>query len=223
MEPTLPHPVTEVLGDIDTFVSTILSALQRHHIDISSFPIDHICYRVASDEEYKLKKEQLVPIADLLSEAIIGGRSISTYKLQSPYQTSIEGISLNGKHKYVVCTSCVFDTLQPSHTAELRNRNIPLVEVPSPKGGRQYRSGLEHVEFVIGENASLTELMNQYPQVIWDTSEMEKATNPAIRLTAYALCSGLDASEGSGPPPWSAKFHQKSLEEVIDEERKMGF
>lgn len=46
--------------------------------------IDHACYRVASVEAYQIIKGNLEQHATLLSEALINGRPIATYKLAQP-------------------------------------------------------------------------------------------------------------------------------------------
>lgn len=85
-------------------------------------------------------------------------------------------------------------------------REIPLVELPSPKTSSPYREGWEHGEFVLGETFGA--FMARYPQVAWDTSAMAKEHNPEVRVE---LRKGL-----------SAKFHPTSLEDVIkaEESRK---
>ena len=83
------------------------------------------------------------------------------------------------------------------------NRFIPLVELPAPKRGSDYQSGLEHVEFVLPAEVSLNEYMKMHPSANWDQRGINKPSNPDIRLDF----------EG-----YSIKFHKQPLEIVIANE-----
>lgn len=54
-------------------------------IDVSTCFLDHMCYRVATDDEYTVFKTKLSQVGVLLSEVKIGGRGVSTFKLNTPH------------------------------------------------------------------------------------------------------------------------------------------
>ena len=105
---------------------------------------------------------------------MVGGRLISTLELHDPLH-----LKLRAGHEI----------------------SISVLEVPSPKLGSNYDSGLEHVEFVVSE--PLSEFMIKFPMK-WDISALNKDVNADIRLV-------LD--NGS-----SVKFHNASLKDVIRQE-----
>jgi predicted metalloenzyme YecM len=75
---------------------------------------------------------------------------------------------------------------------------IPLVELPAPKPGRPYPTGFEHAEFVIHE--SFASLMGRHTHLKFSPSEPKP----------------LNCELGLGTPAGQAKFHQLSLERVIE-------
>eukprot|EP00591_Stephanopyxis_turris_P017004 CAMPEP_0195533180 /NCGR_PEP_ID=MMETSP0794_2-20130614/39980_1 /TAXON_ID=515487 /ORGANISM="Stephanopyxis turris, Strain CCMP 815" /LENGTH=105 /DNA_ID=CAMNT_0040665627 /DNA_START=129 /DNA_END=443 /DNA_ORIENTATION=- len=89
-------------------------------------PPDHVCYRTETIEEYNELVDALKGPGtssgkvELLIEGCIGGRSIATFRLLA------QG-GVMTKHGLV-----------------------NVVEIPAPKEGSPYKSGLEHAEFVIG-------------------------------------------------------------------------
>ena len=132
--------------------------------------MDHLCYRTGSQEEYMDVKTELSTMGHLLVESLVGGRLIATYKLHN----RIPLILRNGASVY-----------------------LQVIEVPSPKPGRNYASGLEHVEFVVPD---LHQWQASHPLLQWDVSALIKKINPDLRL----------AFDG-----FSVKFHTQSLEKVI--------
>lgn len=74
----------DVIGDAGAFLDAIFEALKKQGVDVSRFLLDHICFRVASQELYAQKKLELSKFGVLISEAIIGGRLISTFRLIEP-------------------------------------------------------------------------------------------------------------------------------------------
>jgi predicted metalloenzyme YecM len=154
------------LGDPRPFLEQIFKALERAGVDVSVWPMDHLCYRVGTAERYAAVKAALGPLGALLSEALIGGRPIATYKLAVPLQH--------------------------------QGRTLDVIEIPSPKPGRTYDEGYEHVEFVISE--PFEAVMRRHPSLAFDTSGAGKAHNPELRLAFGDM---------------SVKLHHQSLEDVI--------
>lgn len=110
------------LQHIITFVDEIISGLSKHNINVQDFYLDHVCYRVETEQEYKTCYDELIQVATLLIEQLIGGRQIATFKLHEPIIVS----------KY--------------------NRHVSVIELPMPKKNSFYSSGFEHCEFVIIQN-----------------------------------------------------------------------
>ena len=101
-------------------------------------------------------------------------------------------------------------------------RKIELIELPSPKPGRDYKSGYEHVEFVLSGilyllfyriykilDCGLQEFMHRHSSLKWKTHGLEKTNNADIRLDFINTETKVETS---------VKFHLQSLENVIKEE-----
>lgn len=168
--------VEAVVGDFTTFLDNVFSDLEALKIDVSQYELDHMCYRVVTEEQYEATAQALGKISELLSTVVLGGRKVSTYKLHEP--------------------------------VVYKNRSIALIELPEFKKASKnsYPLGLEHVEFAIGESADLSALAHAHPHVAFETDEMKKTHNPAIRIML---------PNGHG----SVKFHHLPLEEVIRREK----
>ncbi|MBX2872739.1 MAG: VOC family protein [Saprospiraceae bacterium] len=76
----------QILGPITPFLDQIFQHLTEDNILVNNYELDHICYRVANEERYLELKHQLADHGELLTESIIGGRLISTFKLHQPYR-----------------------------------------------------------------------------------------------------------------------------------------
>lgn len=72
------------LGEHTSFLEKIFAALERDRIDVSKYELDHICYRVASEERYRELKTELIEFGDSLGETLISGRAIAKFKLRDP-------------------------------------------------------------------------------------------------------------------------------------------
>merc|ERR1712096_244529 len=67
---------------------------------------------------------------------------------------------------------------------------VSCIEVPCPKGGRDYKRGLEHAEFVVGtpddgfrSNVRLLDLVAKHPQASFDTRALNKECNADVSLS----------------------------------------
>ena len=156
----------------NSFLSKIKELLENHSILVSDFYLDHMCYRVETISQYTELISNLDHSGLLLSDSIIGGRPISTFK--------IKGL------------------------ASYYGQEISVIEIPSPKEKSPYREGFEHVEFVI--DCNLEDFVRKYPKVVFDTKNAHKIINPDVRLR----------SEDNSI---SIKFHMKSLEDLIAQEK----
>ncbi len=181
---------------VPSFVKAIAAKLKtsEYDIDVSNLQADHVCYRTESMKQYSELVEALQSVEAsgsfiLLVESEIGGRPIATFKLLQP----IEIGSGNSRH------------------------SIDVVEIPSPKDGSPYDSGLEHIEFVIGDGkhkspindevhaTALGGWMRKYPSVAWNTKAYHKECNPDVSFK-MELCDHGRVS---------VKFHVMPLEAVI--------
>lgn len=85
-----------------------------------------------------------------------------------------------------------------------KNRKIDVLELPAPKPGHAYASGLEHVEFV--SKQSLQSIVDENPACIFETQGINKEINADITLRLGEYC---------------IRFHNQTLEDVIAEEKKL--
>ena len=72
------------LSTVDNFLDRIFKIIKQQEINVEGLELDHLCFRVETEEEYNKATKQLSKIGSLLSEAIIAGRNISTFKLDKP-------------------------------------------------------------------------------------------------------------------------------------------
>lgn len=73
-----------MLSGAAPFLDRLFTALRADGIDTSAFELDHLCYRVADNGRYAELKELLARSGHLLSETLIGGRPIATFRLDAP-------------------------------------------------------------------------------------------------------------------------------------------
>jgi predicted metalloenzyme YecM len=73
-----------MLPDPTTFLLNVMAHLSADQMNVQSFELDHICYRVETEERYLALKEALKKEGMLLAESQIGGRPISTFILHEP-------------------------------------------------------------------------------------------------------------------------------------------
>lgn len=77
--------LTQLIGDYNQFLSTILQRVQDEGFDLADFSqIDHICYRTTSLSNYEDMKVKLLSHAKLLGETMVNNRPISTFRLREP-------------------------------------------------------------------------------------------------------------------------------------------
>ncbi len=83
-----------MLPDHRPFLDELFAALDQHGIYVSSYPLDHLCYRVASTARYMALKKELLQTNLLLAEHQINGRPIATFRLQTPLAYNGRSIDL---------------------------------------------------------------------------------------------------------------------------------
>jgi len=93
-------------------------------------------------------------------------------------------------------------TFKLNNPIEYKNRKIYLIELPAPKEEKNYKSGLEHIEFVT--KLPLEKIVARYPHLAFETYGINKRINADVTLKLGEF---------------SLRFHNLSLEDVIKGER----
>ena len=113
---------------------------------------------------------------------------------------------LSQKHKLLIASDVggrEIATFKLTTPISFRDYFIDVLEIPSPKKGRNYSSGFEHIEMVIGED--FKSFKEKYPKLSFDDSGCHKDFNPELRLPITEAI--------------SIKFHHLTLEKVIEIEK----
>lgn len=69
---------------VQLFLDRVFMWLEKCQIDVSGYELDHLCYRVSTQEAYEFFKNSMSSRADMLAENMIAWRPIVTYKLYTP-------------------------------------------------------------------------------------------------------------------------------------------
>lgn len=81
----MPHPTNKILPSPLPFLQRLFVEMQDVKADFSDLTIDHICYRVETEERYLELKEKLSSFGEILTEKPISGRPIATFRLNEPF------------------------------------------------------------------------------------------------------------------------------------------
>ena len=72
----------DIIGNYEAFILNVSHGLGEVGINRSELAMmDHLCYRVETQQRYQELQEELSDRAKLLGEALISGRKISTFEL----------------------------------------------------------------------------------------------------------------------------------------------
>ena len=74
-----------MLPSPDQFLHQLFHELEQKEVNISCLYMDHICYRVSTQDRYQILKKHLDESQQLLTETLINNRPISTFLLKSPF------------------------------------------------------------------------------------------------------------------------------------------
>ena len=180
---------TTLLEQVPKFLEAVQARLFENHLDVCQYYADHICWRTEAFEEYS--------------------ELVSTLRSSEDWTLLIES-EIGGRP---------IATFQWKEGIPFGDRLVDIFEIPAPKDGSPYKTGLEHVEYVIcGDNSKpsspqndnthqkiLNEFMARFPSFEWNTKAKDKETNPdvstKIELSDFGTC--------------SVKFHLMPLAEVI--------
>ena len=80
----------DIITDPVEFLEKLFYMLEDIGLDVEKYPLDHICYRVETMDEYREKKIALESFGTLLIESMVNGRLISTFKLLNLLVLKIE-------------------------------------------------------------------------------------------------------------------------------------
>lgn len=223
-------------AQVPPFLAQVVTTLKEvYGLDVSDYSVDHVCWRTETWTEYTqlieaLKEQEHQPqgktraIFHLLIESEVGGRLISTFELAKDATMFLD--ETNGNHG---------DDCKKCH-------RVSVIEIPSPKPGSPYPSGLEHVEFILPPSSdggsstandivsplnddvhqqAFQTLMKLHPHLPWNTKAMKsKAINPDISLS-MELRDVTTSSERRRT--CSAKFHLVPLADVIASEKILSY
>jgi len=78
----------------ESFLQTLVAELIDLGIPADSFECDHLCFRVGTMEEYHFYKTEFEQYGKLLTEAIVNGRPICAFLLNTPFQTNHHQVPL---------------------------------------------------------------------------------------------------------------------------------
>ncbi len=76
--------IQEVIGDYATFVKTVLQKAREAGFNPAHYPIDHLCFRVKSLDDYFIYKGKLLSYAKEYVENVHHGRPIIKIVLMEP-------------------------------------------------------------------------------------------------------------------------------------------
>jgi predicted metalloenzyme YecM len=74
------------LPDPTTFLQRLFAGIHADNLDVEDMELDHLCYRVATVERYARCKELFAQHGTLLTESLIAGRPIATFRLHQGFQ-----------------------------------------------------------------------------------------------------------------------------------------
>ena len=72
------------LQDHEPFLDRVFKELAAISLDVSTFELDHICYRVATRKRYDYLSRELARDNELLSESMINQRPVANFVLNEP-------------------------------------------------------------------------------------------------------------------------------------------
>lgn len=81
-------------NDGERFLEGLTAELVEKGVSVYSLQCDHLCFRLENLDEYSFYKRALISHGKLLTEALVNGRAISTFWLNSPFKTNHHEVSL---------------------------------------------------------------------------------------------------------------------------------
>ncbi|MFS4460995.1 VOC family protein [Bdellovibrio sp. HCB2-146] len=78
----------------EEFLTSLLQDMEAAGFSVQGLSSDHLCFRVESSAEYEFYKAALLSVGRLLTEALVNGRPICTFKLNQPFQVGSHTVPL---------------------------------------------------------------------------------------------------------------------------------
>lgn len=100
--------IQSVIGNYKDFISNLLKHLENKNIEINNYPIDHLCYRTKTLDEYNAMKTSIISFSKEYVENIHHNRPITKFILKEPLQYknySIPLIELPAPQKDIIYNS----------------------------------------------------------------------------------------------------------------------
>ena len=86
--------IQQIISGGNSFLINLVSELSDLGITTSNLKIDHLCFRVKTSESYQSYQFLFSIHGELLTETLVNGRSISTYRLHEPFRTKNHVVEL---------------------------------------------------------------------------------------------------------------------------------
>jgi len=80
--------------DGELFLKNLLAEMEMLGISVSTLKADHLCFRLETAEQYESYKQFLSREGILLTEAMVNGRAIATYRMNEPFRVGNQVIDL---------------------------------------------------------------------------------------------------------------------------------
>ena len=197
--------IASVIGDPISFLDRAFARALALGIDIDDFDqIDHMCYRTSSIEEYKSLLRTLTCTAAATADNNSSSSALGFILVES----MIGGRPIAIVELYsAICYKGKY--------------RIKHIEVPSPKAGSPYESGLEHLEVVLGEPGKRDPIDSR--EALLAFAQQAQARNPLLRLGLKAIDKHVNADVSLDlDDRTTIKFHICPIEEVVRLEKEMN-
>lgn len=87
--------LTEIIGDDSQFYTDLLENVSKKNIPVASFPLSHLCFRVATMQEYEKTHNELKHVSNAYSQHVYNDRPFSIFILKIPRTYSkLQSVSL---------------------------------------------------------------------------------------------------------------------------------
>lgn len=188
-------PLADIIGDYRVFLDKVFAKALASGIDINGYSqIDHICYRTSSVDEYKSVLKELTGTAPVLGFLLVE--------------------SMIGGRPIAIVE--LHDAIYYGNKYSIKH-----IEVPSPKAGSAYESGLEHLEVVLGQPGQRSPVDSKAALLAF--AQQMQARNPLLQLCFKAADKHINADVSLDLDEHTAiKFHMCPIDEVIMLEREMN-
>lgn len=81
-----------IIDGYKVFLDKLHGDIEAKGIDVSSYHLDHFGYQCSSNEDYDKLKPELLAVAEMVSENIVGGRRVGIFKFNTPLPYNGKGI-----------------------------------------------------------------------------------------------------------------------------------